>query len=246
MKVPDKKNLTYTLPRISFNFGPYAQRFSLSELNFFVSNLRKKSVISSSEDTSVTKRLLYHKLNDGTAILTNTDGGKSFGIHLQLSEIDSLLMVDKIFRFMLEKQKASDEELKDIILGTLIDVIYEDVLKEIKNQCIQCQSNLPIDGNHFCQNLTSKIKLVENIVANTLLLPNIKNEFSERFEFICNNWFVDFQTRDLLEGYLSGMSSITNEIAQQLLLFKEFDTGKAKNVERFWTQLKTMPENFKI
>jgi hypothetical protein len=246
MKAPDKKNLTFTLPRITFHFGQYAQRFSASELNFFVNNLRSKNVVSSSEDTSATKRLLYHKLNDGTAILTNTDGGKSFGIHLQLSEIDSLLMVDKVFKFMLEKQKASDEDLKDIILGTLINVIYKDVMSQIKNQCTECQTNLPIDGNHFCQNLTSKVKLVENIVANALLLPNIKNEFSQRFEFICNNWFVDFQTKYILEKYLSDMSSKTNELAQQLLLFKEFATGKAKNVEAFWSQMENIPENFKI
>ena len=236
----------YALPRISFYFNNYAQRFSKAEFEFLIQQLRVPGVNSISIDRSLTKRLIFHRLNDRAITFFNVDEGKGFGILLQYAEIDDLLKVEKIFNFLLEKQNANEESLKEIIFGTYVHEIYKKVIQAIEKDCEDCLNNIPMSNTHYCQRLTSSFELIESFIDSASKDNKIKEEFDLKFNFICDNLFVSDAHKIILRQYVLQFPSMRREMAQQVLLAKDYATGKVKMVEEFWKTLADLPKQFTV
>src|SRR5437868_10385665 len=174
------------MAKISFHFGNFALRFSKSEFDFFINCLRNDNLDSAIQGDTILKFALFHRLNDGTVIMGNSDSGKGFFVSLQLGEIENLLAVEKIFSFLLEHQKDSDESLKRVFFGTYIETIYADVMARIWKQCKGCQDQTEIDYTHFCQNLCAKKGEIGVFVDEESVKQKNTINFEKKFAFLCD------------------------------------------------------------
>ena len=243
----------YSLARISFYFGNYAQRFKKSELDFLIKNLQNKGVLSLSNDESITKKIVFHRLNDGSATFANVDGGKVFGIHLQMSEIDNFLNIEKVFAFLLEKVNLNphisgtdDLTLKGVMTGTFVYVIFREVLKQLVEKCEGCNNKTPIDQTHFCKNLNWNRGLVSNTIKQVVQLNQIKSEFERRFDRLAEALFLTSKQKEELRKEVQKLIENDEEIVSEIIYYKEFSQGKAKLVDDFWEAYDSIPENYFI
>ena len=222
---------TYNIGRVSFYFGNFAQRFSSSELDFLLDSLKCRTVDTITKDDAPGKRIIFYRLKDGTVTFTNSDSGKVFGIHLQLSEIENLLIVGEVLKFILANLKASDEILKEIMFGTYIQTIYDKFLAGFNT----LDSSMSIREN---------FKEIETIIKDITKMDEIKKEFEKKFNFLITNLLLDAKTCETLKRYSWNFIEERKELVQQVMLYKDYDAGKTKRVDQFWPALEKIPDDF--
>ena len=237
---------SYVLPRISFHFGKYVQRFSKNELEMLYNGIRLNGVDSLASDSSLTKRLVFHRLRDGSATLVNIDTGKIFGVHLQKSEMEDLKPLEKIFAFLLDNMKASEDVLKDLVQGTFINIIYKKVMNKYHDLCSLCQENSPVDKNHFCHNLGSNLSVIEKIIEEICGDQEIAEQLDKRFKFLIESLLISKKSQDDLVRFISKFADKKGELAQQIFMHRDFGIGHAKMVEGFWESLDNLPDKYAI
>jgi len=174
--------------------------------------------------------LQFVRLGDESYTLSSIDNSKCFGIQLTKSDLEKILKNELLFNLLLEKQKISGKELKILTSDLFIGVLGEELIKNIKEQCLGCKSN-DVNTEHDCKtyfrNRADRTKLIEKI--NNSNIFEIK--FSQSFDKLMN--LLNIRNPDRIEQiqlYLPDLKKDIEFSIQKLGYFIDLREGASIDV----------------
>ena len=141
------------------------------------------------------KMLQFVKVGDGSYTLSSIDNSKCFGIQFIKNELEKIIENQLLIKFLLEKQKVSGDELKNITINLFIGEIGTLLIDKIA--CGTCLGGGHSKADHQCaeyfRNRSDQYTLIDEIISDRLF----EVKFHQNFDKLMN--LLNVNSSDKLE-----------------------------------------------
>lgn len=238
VKPTDVANLTvnYNLPKISFYFGNYAQRFSLSDMEFIFKMMKAKELKHAKILTGFNSNRELHciRQDDDSVIIMTADNGRVFGVKLLKPEVNELLKAERILLFSLSSLCSHPERLLELLKGTYIYHMTANVKMILMLNCSECQKEDKIN-KHYCKTSFKDIKDIDELLEENESNP----DFNSYFNTMMDDLFATCGTSNevalsVMEDFNQNFRSDKQLVKNQVGLYMDYNSGFATIVDSFW------------